>query len=814
MAEPSKRLTSTNSLGSFPDPLATKEVKADPSWGLQFANAMYSDYSKNITLYNTKRANDMVNRKYREGLQSIQSAKNRLDINGDNSYVNLDFSPINRIASIVDNIKGKLMNMPIKIQCNPIEPEAQSRFDDYKKELYANMYLQNNASDVAQATGIPFAPKNKYIPKTMDEANLHLASFRLDESIAMEQAIEWVNKENIFEHSRSEIIEDLITIKKAALYRYYDENNNIRHERIDPIDVLTPYSKYDDFRNITYIGVIKQYQLWEIAQMNPEFTDEDLWHIAYSNQGKNANTVWSWGQSYEGYYTSNTGIRPYFSFNISVLEFYTITQNTEVREKKKNSKGGYFYNRKSENYKGENTEGKEYTYKKCAYTYGGKFVVGTKYIWDWKMLPNQEREKFPDGSYSPKAELPISMIAPGIYDMENKSIVERLRTFEDLWNLAHLKFQQLLIKAVPPGIAFDVSGLDGIILNTGQAATPLEVLRMYLQTGSFPFSSVGKDDRVVNNKIVEQLPNGIGKDFEAYIETQQHYMQMMNDVIGFNSAVDGSTPNSDSLVGVQKMAAQATQNALRPLYTSHAELILKSTKRVALMIQDCLEHNYDAFVSAIGTEAASVLKYGKKLPLSCFGLELELLPDDEEKAQVEQLLQIGLQNGSLFPSDVIRIRQELKSDTKKAAQLLVLLEDKNKKDKDASQAAIQQQQGQVQQQAIQAATQAKQVEMQLEVQTKTKLLQAEYQIKDAFEQKQHERAMELQAAKNIGIENVAQINAGKAVDVQSISTHGKLLEAKDNNDTKLERENIIHNSKIHHAAFQNAIEPTEAKIEK
>jgi hypothetical protein len=759
----------------MPDPTASKAEKGTDEYGLKYANFIYSQHRKNLDLYTSQRENDIINRKYREGMQSVQNMKNRLDIDGDSSYLNLDLSPITRIASIVDNIKGKLINMPINIQCNPIDSEAQSKFDKYKKEMYADMFLKKHAEEISKMTGIPATPYGKEIPATTDEANLMFSTFRLDESIAMEQALSWVMGENdLDEKVRNTIIEDLITIKRAAIYTYYDDDWNIRVEAMDPIDIITPYSKYDDFRNITWVGILKQYQLWEIAEMNPKFTEKDLWQIAKEYQGKYKNAInLNLGESYEGYYQSNNGARPYMDFNIEVMEFFYMTPSTEVREIKKNSKGGTFYNTKSSSYNKETTDKKEVLKRKMECLYKGKWITGSKHLWGYKRVDNEVRDKLPDGSFSPEVIMPICIIAPGIRDMENKSIVERLRSLEDQWNLTYQKYQQVLIKAVPPGVKFDVASLDGIILKKGADADPLEILKMYLQTGSFPYSSVDKDGRYINSSGVEQLAPNISGTIQAYIMTQQHIMQLMNDVIGFNSAVDASSPNKDALVGVQKMAAQATQNALRPIYNAHANLIKKAAKTSVLMIQDCLEHNYKAFTTSLGPYATKILSIGKDLPLNSFGIEIELLPDDEEKIQIEGLIELGLKTGSLNSSDAIRVRQEMKQNTKRAAQLLMTLEKKNRDDAQAAKNQDIQNNGQVQQQSIIAKSQAD--ERLIDVKTKAEIekIRAEEEEKRKTIALQGKIDAEIQILKNQGTESGAKISAsGKAI-TQQVANEGK-----------------------------------------
>jgi hypothetical protein len=828
--------------GSFPNPVASKEEKAKKDYGIAYARAIWAEHSKNAATFDERRTQMIVNRKYAEGLQSVEKYKNRLDLNGDSSYVNLDFSPVNRIPALVNNIVGKLMNQTFKIQCNPIDSESLTQYDDYRKKLYANMFLSKLAPAIEEKTGIPVIPMGEKIPKSKDDIEMHLKlNYKMDAAMSMETAIHFVNKNNLFEETRRKIIRDIVVLKKAALYRYYDAAKNICHEYVDPVDLITPYSKYDDFRNITYQGILKQYQIWELALKYPKLTDDDLYNIARTQAGVNKNPQWEFGDSYEGYYRSTTTMKPYMNFNITELQFFFITQNSEKRIKKKNSKGGYFFSEKPSSYsldvnpntisitdlglewgvKGEKLTVKkslaktpeearthfskiktdrrketvEVLDKKAKYRYEGCWIPGTDWMLEYKMSENIEREKI-NGSYSPDVELPISIIAPDIFDMQNKSLVESVIPIQDQMILAHLKIQQDMIKAVPPGIAFDIDKMDGIITSMGEGTKPTDILKMYQQTGSIAYSGTNADNTPVNGKVIDVLPNGLGSNFLAYISVQQHLIQQMNDAVGYNSAVDASSPDSNALVGVQKMAAQATQNALRPHYASVLNLILRSTERLVLMIQDSMEFNEEAFVMAIGEQAAATIKYGRKVAFNQFAIDIELSPDEEEKFNIEQKIQLGLKNGTLFVSDSIRIEQELKHSAKLAAQLLVLLENKNKQDKIKESMSLQQQNGEVQTQAAQAASQFKQEEMQLEVQSKSQLFQVEYNLKDAFEEKQFQRQMKLQELKNQGADTVAVINSHSKVDVQNAANEGKIIATQVQSQSKETVEHLKHNSKV------------------
>ncbi len=790
--------TDSNISSPFPDILAPKEEKATDAYGLKYAQAIWGTHTINLVQYNDQRQRDIINRQYAEGLQSIEKMKTRKGI-ATTSYLNLDYSPVNIIATTVDNIVGKLSNIPYKIQCNAIDPESKSRFDDYRKNLYAEMFLKPYSDQLEKASGIPLVAKNKKLPETDEEAELHLKmNYKEEASIAMEEAFNYVFSSNMFEISREEILRDLVTLKRAAILRYYDENWNIKVERVDPVDVVTPFSKYADHRNDQYGAIIMSYTIGQLSVMG-DFTDEQLYDMARNQAEKNNNAVWNWGTSYEGYYSSNTfqGTRPYYNFNIQVLQFYFLAIDKEVREiKSVKRKDGILRNYVNKVKEGDAVEG-ETVSKKIQNLYQGKWVIGTKIIFNYKRAENIPREKI-KGSYMPTATLPLKIIAPGIYDMQNKSHVERMIPHEDAINLASLQMQTLLIKMKPPGVAMDIQGLLDAAKGMGYEGKPIEISKIYEQTGNYVYSSINEDGQVINGKVITELRGGLSDAMSQLISVYQFQRNLINEVIGYNTAVDASSPDSNALVGVQRNAIQATNNSLRPLFKGHLNLIESVCKDLGLMIQDCIEEDNESFINAIGTYATKTLEYGKKLAFVQMGIKIELLPDDEEKMEINEQIKLGQMSNPplLTPSDVGRIRQVMKEDLKLAYQLLVYLEEKNRKNKMDESSALQAQNGQIQQQSAQSAAQAQAQLDQTLTQNKIAVIQAQAQAEDANAQKEFERTMQLQALKNEGLFTVAEISNGGKVSVQKAANDGKIVAAHVASETSIVKEHIIHNSKV------------------
>jgi hypothetical protein len=741
-----------------------------------------------------QRQRDIINRQYAEGFESIEKYKNLKGI-PNTSYLNLDYSPVNIIATTVDKIVGRMSAVGFKIQCNAIDPEAKSRFDDARNELYADMFLKPISDEIEQKTGIPLVPKHKYVPESDDEVELHMQmNFKEETSIAMEEAFNFVLSNNMFESSREAVLRDLVVLKRAAIQRFYDEDWNLRIERVDPVDIITPYSKYDDFRNIPYIAIVKSYTIGEISVMK-KFSQEQLYNMAKTNAGQNNNPAWRWGVSYEGYYSNadNNGISaPYYNFNIQVLEYYFLAIDKEEREfKVVKGRRKKFGKVKST---GPDADAEQVS-RDIQNLYEGKWIINSEYILDHKKCYNIPREKI-NGSYSPKATLPIKLIAPGIYDMKNKSHVERMIPHEDAVNLANLAFQTMLIKAKPPGVAVDVRGLMDAAKAMGDKMKPIDVLKIYEQTGNLIFSSITEENDVINNRVITELRGGVSDAFRSLIEVWQFKKQQIYEVVGINPAMDPASATPNVGLGVQDNAIQATNDSLRPLFNAHLKLVDTSMKELALMIQDSLEYDNEAFTSAIGASSTKVLQVGKKLALAQMGIKIELLPDDKEKQDIIQMLGLGIEGQMLTPSDAFRIKQVMKENPKLAAQLLVYLEAKNRKNAEKASQALQQQNGDIQQQSAQAASEAQAQLDQTLTQNKISVLEAQMQMEDANAQKAFERAMALQQLKNEGAATVAEIGVMGKVNVQDAANKGKIVSAQVAAESKVETEHIKHDSSV------------------
>jgi len=227
--------------------------------------------------------------------------------------------------------------------------------------------------------------------------------------------------------------------------------------------------------------------------------------------------------------------------------------------------------------------------------------------------------------------------------------------------LTHLKLQQVMSRIVPDGVYLDMDGLAEVDLGNGTNYNPAEALNMYFQTGSIVGRSMTQDGDMNPGKVpIQELNASSGQaKIQSLINTYQYYLQMIRDVTGLNEARDGSTPDKNTLIGLQKMAANASNVATRHINQASSYLTLRTAENIALKIADALEFplTAESLVNSISNYNVNTLKEISNLNLHDFGIFLELEPDEEEKQQLEANIQVALQQGGIDLEDAIDLRQ-------------------------------------------------------------------------------------------------------------------------------------------------------------
>ena len=308
-----------------------------------------------------------------------------------------------------------------------------------------------------------------------------------------------------------------------------------------------------------------------------------------------------------------------------------------------------------------------------------------------------------------------------------ESLVRRMIPFTDLIQLTHLKLQQVIARTVPDGVFIDADGLNEVDLGTGNAYNPEDALRLYFQTGSVIGRSYTQDGDFNNARVpITQLTSNSGAaKTQMLIANYNHYMDMIRTATGLNEARDGSNPDPNSLVGLQKLAALNSNTATRHILEGGLYIFRSIAEALTYRVADILEYAdfKDDFISRIGKYNVSILNEIKDLYIYDFGIFLEIAPDEEERAQLEANIQMALSKGDINLEDAIDIR-EIKN-LKMANQLLKVKRVKLQEQKDKMAMMQQQMTAQQNMELQQMASQSALQKIQAESQAKMQIKQAE-----------------------------------------------------------------------------------------
>jgi hypothetical protein len=766
---------SINTSKNYPLPnlMATPAEKKENSYGLAYAKAMYGRYlNADYSIYN-RIAQFVENRKYAEGMPSIEKFKDQLDLNGDASYLNLDFQSVSVIPKFVNLLVGEMINQEFEIQAEAMDEGSMAKYDEEKAAIYANLLLKDFSAQLEEMTGFGLTDQSKPVPKDKEEADILIdTTLKQAVEIAMEVAIKFVNNSNNYDTEIKErIIRDLVVIKIAATRRYFDEAKNIKTRYVDPANLIIPYTKDPYMRDRGYGAEIVKMGFNEFVQLtNGQFNNEEILEIGNKvgkqTVGSNFNLREENGRyynsSYNGSYTSD-------DFYITVVDFEFRSNNFDLTyEKKYKSEDKYFLNQKTTGYQpSKHAKGKREVFSKnMQVMYEGLWVVGTDYVANYGLAENMTRPK-KGGAYSNEVHSRYEIVAPGIYDMTNKSIVESMIPHDDQIELSHLKLQQAMIKARPSGVAVDAGALEDVLHGRGEEfLDPMEIVEIFDQTGNMYYRSESPEfGGAYNQQPIRELANGLSANALNFVAIYNHELEMIRQITGINEARDGSTPSSKALPGAQKLAVNMSRNATRFLNEAYLNIFKRTAEGIGSMIQlKAMGDGLKGFELALGKEIVDVINVVKDLSFAELGINIVPLPDAEERAYLESLIEKAITVGSIELEDAMEIRDVSRVNVKKATHLLK----KTRKDKA--------------EQAQKAAEANAQAQSQAQGQQAQQLEQMKMQTK----QMEHQQAMELQADKYNREMELAKVNGMMKGEVEMIKGDEKKEQIKAAMDANLD----------------------------
>ena len=737
--------------GVFPSQAVSSAEKASEKYGLEIARAVESEWFKRdsgTARYYANRDNFHRLRLYARGEQSIQKYKDELSINGDLSYLNIDWKPVPIIPKFVDIVVNGIAERTYDVKAYSQDPASVQKRTKYVESLLKDMRTRQFSDSVFNEFGINLYENDPdTLPENEDELQLHMQlDYKDSIEIAEEEAIN-----NVFDHNKYELIKkrldyDIAVIGMGAVKNEYTTSEGINIKYVDPADLVYSYTESPHFDDIYYVGEIRKVSVVDLKKQYPHLTDEDI-RRDVEGQGTNAKL---YNKSYAGQDNEDDS----YAY---VLYFEYKTYRDEVHKIKETSTGASKAIKKDDSFNPpkDSRSRFEKSSRTIEVIYEGAKIIGTRKLLKWQLAENMTRPK----SNTVKAQFSYNIVAPRMYKGRVESLVSRMTTFADMIQLTHLKLQQVLSRMVPDGVYLDADGIAEIDLGNGTNYNAQEALNMYFQTGSVIGRSMTQDGEFNNGKVpVQELQSsGSNAKISSLINSYNYYLQMIRDVTGLNEARDGSTPDKNALVGLQKIAAANSNTATRHILQGGLYLTLKTAEAISLRISDVLNYSptKESFIQAIGRSNVGALEDVKTLQLHDFGIFLELAPDEEEKQLLENNIQMSLQKEQINLEDAIDIReirnlklanQLLKLRRKQKFEQDRLIQQENIQMQAQSNAQAAQASAQADVQKQQAITQSKAELAQVEAQLDSQKLEKEAEIKMMLMQKEFEFNMQLKDA--------------------------------------------------------------------
>jgi len=693
-----------------------------------------------------------------------------LSINGDLSYLNLDWTPVPIIPKFVDIVVNGISERLYDVKAYSQDPNGVDKRTKYMESILGDMRMQAFDNEINEALGLDLRESTiGVLPENDEELGLHMQlDYKQAVELAEEQALRVLFEGNKYELIKKRFYYDLTVLGIGAVKTDFTTSEGATIKYVDPADLVYSYTDSPYFDDIYYVGEVKSIPVNELAKQFPHLTEEELEDIM-KNKSYNRNN-----------YNTRYSAKKEDTNTIQVLYFNYKTYMNEVYKIKETGTGAEKVIPKDDNF--NPPENKEGTYNRLLRSietlYEGALILGTNKLLKWEMASNMMRPK----SDFTKVKMNYAIVAPRMYDGKIESLVKRITGFADMIQLTHLKLQQVMSRIVPDGVYLDADGLAEIDLGNGTNYNPQEALNMFFQTGSIIGRSFTSEGDLNPGKVpIQELQSSSGgAKLQSLIGTYNYYLQMIRDVTGLNEARDGSTPDKNALVGVQKLAAANSNTATRHILQAGLFLTAETAEQLSLRISDILEYSptADAFIQAIGSHNVATLNEMKELYLYDFGIFIELQPDEEEKAMLENNIQMAIQQKNINIEDAIDLR-EIKNI--KLANKLLKIRRKKKEEADK----------QLQMQNIQAQTQSNtqsaQTAAQLEIQKNQVLLENEaklHQVKAEIE------AQKMMQEVNLKKELMAlefQYNLQlKQADVQGLKNREKEKEDRKDERTKIQ----------------------------
>jgi hypothetical protein len=782
---------------SFPSQLAPFEVKKTKAWGKSLAQAIESDwfygsgtnnYGVLNSRFNTQRYDFIQRRLYAKGLQSMDKYKETFKADGDKSFLNLSTQPISIIPKLVDIVVNGMADRGYSVRATSIDPIGYSERVAYREQIETDRNAKDIIIKAKETFGVDVGsmPIDK-LPETDEELNLHMQlEYKQDIEISQELAIEEILAENRYNETINRMnIKDLVICGIAWTKHTFIPERGIVIEYVNPENKIQSYTENPYFEDCFYHGEFKNVPTSQV------FIDYQWLNLPENEKIKeqvaNSSDAW-WNYNI---IEQNQRIKG----TTNLLYFTYKTTRKKAKKIKEKATGERIVSKADETFVLK--EGQTDDFKRVAIEeeilFEGVYVLGTDILLKWEVAENMARPK----SNKQKVIDQYIGIAPNMERGYIDSPVARMIPVEDKLNIIELKGEQIIQKIQPDGFIIDPDAISELDFGGGNKLTAQNIIDMFWQTGSIFARSFGATGDPMYSKPITELKMGNSLDkLNALTMLKMQYMDQMRDVIGLNKVSDASTPDKDSLVGVQKLASLNSNIATRHILDGACDITLRLSEAICYRVADLLKFTdlKDDFARKIGVASVKTLDSVKELHLHDFAIFLEMHLDLEEKAKLEQDMSIAIDKGYMQVQDKYKVLNV--KNFKLALQYMTVLMEKSKAKIQEQEMAKIQANTQSQSQIAQAAEQARQTTLKMEYNGKAAIQNLVNQGELNKEKERGKQERETLDIKLNGEFQIAQVQGGVQMD--------KLQFLEDKKDERLIKQATMDSEKIEQRKSESA----------
>ena len=626
--------------------------KKDYAYGKNVAQSIYSTIYGNQTYFWLRNNRFRKNRQIANGKIDMSVFMDRLEMNSKANFVNINWKSIIIGNTIVARLVGSWMSRNEKVTVTATDSASamlKKNAADEAEFIYQNKEI---LAQLQQESGIPIIPQDQFIAEDKDELDRWISEFNhlpeeIQYSIGCNNVLEANGWNDVL---KQRLLHDSAEVGLVCTYTFMDEEGEVHVQWIRPENAIYSYSDFPDFRDTTYRGHILSMKVSEIRARysiaaGGTLTEEDIFRLAQSSKEYQLTDKIKWMQDW-----NVAWLRPYDEWNIDLVQFEIRTLDSDGYTVTKTKKNGSTIIRKGKPEKID--ENQEYLEEKKWNIYEGVYCPVTQTMIKWGIKKNMIRPQ--DPKELGNAEFSYSFYMYDPYDMRNVAVPEKIEEPIEQMILARLKIQQMVAKMVPAGASIDVDALQELDLGLGDSVKPLEVQKIWEQTGKLYYRGRDAEGNRIPVPITELANTGFAPQLQALIQLYQFHYQVLKDELGEDPNLMNQA--AQPRVAASNIAAsqQLANNATEYMYDAYIYVMEETCKKIACLLNKSVTYGSKRYRDILKEEDVKDRN---------FVATVRMMPQAQEIANLQIMMNNAMASNPqlvmyLDPFKVMRIAKE------------------------------------------------------------------------------------------------------------------------------------------------------------